>query len=73
MKIKEDLKDIRNIDLKDIVYTAKEAGNILKIPYGTVMLLIRRGDLPFLKVGRQYRITRKSLLKWIYDNEENIY
>lgn len=50
----------RTIDLKDEIYTKEEAGKFLKIPASTVGLLIRRGDLPFVKVGRQYRITKKQ-------------
>ena len=44
------------------VYTPEEVQRILKISASTVARMIKRGDLPCTRVGRQYRIFGHALL-----------
>ncbi len=44
------------------VYTPEEVQRILKISASTVARMIKRGDLPCTRVGRQYRIFGQVLL-----------
>ena len=45
------------------VYTAKEAQRILKVSSSTTMRLIKKGIIRTAKVGKQYRILGKELLR----------
>lgn len=45
-------------------YTPAEVGEILGIGLTTVYELIHRGEIPSIKVGRQYRIPIDPFHKW---------
>ncbi len=45
------------------VYTTEEAQRILKISPSTTMRLIKKGMIRTAKVGKQYRILGKELLR----------
>ena len=45
------------------VYTAQEAQQLLKISPSTTMRLIKKGIISTAKVGKQYRIMGKELLR----------
>ena len=45
------------------VYTAQEAQKLLKVSPSTTMRLIKKGIIRTAKVGKQYRILGKELLR----------
>lgn len=45
------------------VYTVKEAEEILKVSTSTMMRLLKKGLIRSAKVGKQYRILGKELLR----------
>jgi excisionase family DNA binding protein len=45
------------------VYTAQEAQRLLKVSPSTTMRLIKKGIIRTAKVGKQYRIMGKELLR----------
>lgn len=45
------------------VYTTEEAQKLLKVSPSTVMRLIKKGIIRTAKVGKQYRILGKELLR----------
>jgi len=47
------------------VYTAKEVQQILKVSPSTTMRLIKKGIIRTAKVGKQYRILGKELLRLV--------
>lgn len=47
------------------VYTIEEVAKILKVSEETVRRLIASGELDARRVGRQYRITRAALDKFL--------
>ncbi len=47
------------------VYTTKEAQELLKISSSTIMRLIKKGMIKTAKVGKQYRILGKELLRLV--------
>ena len=47
-------------------YTVKETAEILQLNENKVYELIRTGELPFVKVGKQYRIGKARL--WAFIN-----
>lgn len=49
----------------DEVYTAQEAQKLLKISPSTTMRLIKKGIIRTAKVGKQYRILGKEILRLV--------
>ena len=47
------------------VYTTQEAQKLLKISPSTTMRLIKRGIIRTAKVGKQYRILGKEILRLV--------
>jgi len=47
------------------VYTTEEAQKILKLSLSTTMRLIKKGIIRTAKVGKQYRIMGKELLRLV--------
>ena len=56
---------------KDSVYTVKEAEELLKISTSTMMRLIKKGFIRAAKVGKQYRIQGKELLRVVSPSLED--
>lgn len=48
---------------ENTVYTVKEAEELLKVSTSTMMRLIKKGLINAAKVGKQYRILGKELLR----------
>ncbi len=38
-------------------YTAQEISKMMKISYQNALLLIRYSGIPYIKIGRQYRVS----------------
>ena len=53
------------------VYTTQEAQKILKVSPSTTMRLIKKGIIRTAKVGKQYRIMGKELLRIVSPELEN--
>ena len=57
---------------ENVVYTTKEAQDLLKISESTIKRLLKKGILRANKVGGQYRILGKEILRLISpDLEKN--
>lgn len=50
------------------IMTRKEAQEILRVSKGTILKLIQSGELESFKIGKQYRLTRLSVLEYIKYN-----
>lgn len=48
---------------ENVVYTREESQELLKVSQSTMMRLIKRGIIRTAKVGKQYRILGKELLR----------
>ena len=53
----------------EISYTVEEVATLLKVSKLTVYDLIKKGDIPSFKVGRQMRINSKDLDSFINGNK----
>lgn len=47
------------------VLNAEQVGEMLGVCTKTVYKLVKRGDLPALKVGRQYRVAKVNVIKYM--------
>ena len=47
------------------VYTVEEIMKILEIGRNATYLLIKMGSFHYVKIGGQYRISKKSFDKWL--------
>ena len=48
--------------------TLQEVADYLRVTEKTVYRLLKRGRIPAVKVGRQWRFDRKSIDKWLHQN-----
>lgn len=51
--------------------TISEAADILKLSYDKTLWLVKYGDLPYIPIGRQYRIDEKDLEDYINRIKKN--
>ena len=51
------------------IYTAQEVADKLKIKKSTVYDLIKRGELPSSKVGKQLRVSEEQLSQYLNSPE----
>ncbi len=56
------------------VMDAKQVGEILGVSTKTVYILIRNNSLSALKVGREFRIPKVNVMRYmrVFDSKENI-
>lgn len=53
--------------MESIVYTPNEVAKLLRIRVATVYELIKCGDLPAIRIGKNYKIPKSEFDKWILD------
>ena len=53
--------DRKRTDERPEVYTVDEVAAKLRRHPNTIRLMIKRGEIPFFKVGREYRIHQNTL------------
>ncbi len=59
-------RERENMEIKsNEVYTTEEVQEFLKISPSTAMRLIKKGIIRSAKIGKQYRITGKELLRLV--------
>lgn len=54
-----------NLDNLPAVMTPEEAARVLNIGMNSIYNLLRSGALGSVRIGKQYRITKTSLLKFL--------
>lgn len=47
--------------MSDDVLTPEEAAEILRVHPETIMRRLRKGEIPAAKIGKQWRISRKTI------------
>jgi excisionase family DNA binding protein len=58
------------LDLKsDTLLTDREVGELLGVSRTTLWRLRRTGNLPFGKVGREFRYRQSEVLEWVRKGE----
>ncbi len=53
--------------IKCLTYSLKEVSELLGVSYTTVYNLVVKGEIPFIKIGGQYFISRSVFEKWFND------
>ena len=56
-----------NTTIEPIVYSASEAARALKIDQGVVLEKLHSGEIPGHREGRNWKIPKTLLQKWIED------
>jgi excisionase family DNA binding protein len=54
-----------NLDDIPAVMTPEDAAKILNIGMNSIYSLLRSGNLSSVKIGKQYRITKNNLIKFL--------
>jgi excisionase family DNA binding protein len=62
---KSEEKMYTNLDDIPAVMTPEEAAKILNIGMNSIYSLLRSGNLSSVKIGKQYRITKNNLIKFL--------
>lgn len=57
--------DKDNMETNEIIYTIGEVAKMLRVSYLTVYRWIQSGKLNAIKAGKQYRITKSQLDKFL--------
>lgn len=60
-----------NIVMNEEFYTVAEVASVLRVSEQTVRTMIRRNELKASRVGRQWRINKKSFDEFVKPVEEN--
>lgn len=55
----------------DEILTMKEVATYLKISIESVRMLIKKREMPYAKVGNQYRFSRALIYSWIENQSLN--
>ena len=58
-------------DNPDDILTVEELANALKVNPRTIQRLVRRKELPAIRVGRQWRFRREWVDEWLKKNTYN--
>lgn len=58
---------------KELSYTIEEVAQLLKVSKLTIYDLVKKGELPVFRVGRQMRMDAKDLEKYIADSKSPAY
>lgn len=59
-------------DIDTLTMTVEEAGKLLGIGRSSAYGAIRRGELPFLKIGRRILVPRSALFRKIEDLQQDL-
>jgi excisionase family DNA binding protein len=51
--------------VEKLVYNVEELSKVLNIGLNKAYELVRKNEVPNIKVGKKYMIPRKELLKWL--------
>jgi excisionase family DNA binding protein len=54
--------------MNDEYYTLQEVADLLKVKYLTIFRWVRSGKLPAYKFGKQYRVSKQILQKFINES-----
>ena len=69
---KIEIKEVEILkDYKDIL-TFKELKELLKLGRNKVYELLKNGDIPSTKIGRDYRILKVSVINYLLNQKENL-
>jgi excisionase family DNA binding protein len=58
--------------MEPIVYSPKQAAEVLNVSVDTVRRMVGRCELPHVRVGAQIRIPVRGLHQWLSDNTISI-
>ena len=57
--------------IENAIYSSEELSELFDIPFQNMRLLIKRGHIKGAKVGKNWFVSGKSLLK-VFEEEENV-
>ena len=58
--------------LHEPLLDAEQAGMLLGIPKASIYEYVRRGELPYIKIGRHIRIIKRDLEESLYERRKGI-
>ena len=61
----------RLADMDEEILDVNRAAKILGVSSRTVYNMARQGQIPAIRVGREWRFARKTLIDWVSKSSEN--
>jgi excisionase family DNA binding protein len=55
---------------KDGIMSVKQLGAFIGFDVNTIYAKCAKGEIPFFKIGNQYRFNKDEILKWIQDQKD---
>ena len=49
----------------DTIYTVSEVAKYLKISKSKLYYMVQRGEIPYIKIGKNVRILEADLMEWL--------
>jgi excisionase family DNA binding protein len=62
----------RMVDTQIVVMTTKEAADYLQVPLSTIYRLLRKGKVPAVKIGADWRFVKSRIDAWKADLTKSI-
>ncbi|MBN2534587.1 MAG: PTS sugar transporter subunit IIA [Spirochaetales bacterium] len=62
----------QTVSMEDELLTLSEVSLYLKVAEKTILRMIRRGEIPCVRIGGQWRFLRSMLENWIYSNMKGV-
>lgn len=56
--------------MESMIISASEAANILRIKTGTMLKLLESGEIPALRIGRNWKVPVRALETYILERAE---
>lgn len=57
--------------MDELLMTTQEVADYLKVSRKTVIRLCNEGDIPFIKVGRNYRFKKQAIIEYVDTQQQN--
>ena len=58
--------------VRSMQLAVKDVANLLKVNEKTIYRWLKKGEIPFYKIGEQYRFNRTELLEWVTSRQVNV-
>jgi len=53
------------------IMSVKQVGHLLGLDVNIIYAKCSKGDIPYFKLGRQYRFKKEQILKWLKDQKDS--
>ncbi len=63
-------REERIAKMDDDIVDVEGAARVLGVSAATIYKLARKGDIPAMRIGREWRFARKNLIEWVTNSSQ---